>query len=300
MKKSKKTFEYQGVVYAVKRPTIQQTIDANNFRRETFNKELQSGSLLRDQVDHEIRKRGLWNDEKEAEYQKLRKEIIDYEYKLAKGGIKLAEAKNIALNMKKKRAEMVDLLSSRIDLDSNTCEGRADSARFNYLFANCFYYDETDQPYFPNGLQDYLLSQDDPVVSKAATQFYHLLSDTENQDENLPENKFLKKFKFVDEKLRLVDKQGRLIDSDGRHINEFGKYIKWVSDTEYVFVDINNRELDDNGDFVVDSEPFLDDDGNPVILDDDTAPELQSESEGEGEDKEEEPIKKRKTRVSKR
>lgn len=299
MKKSKKTFEYQGVVYAVKRPTVQQTIEANNYRREVFNKELQSGALLRDQVDHEIRKRGLWNDEKESEYQALRKQIIDHEYKLAKGGIKLTEAKSIALDMKKKRSEMVDLLSSRIDLDSNTCEGRADSARFNHLFSNCFYYDETDQPYFPNGLKDYLLSQDDPVVSRAATEFYHLLSDTENQDDTLPENQFLKKFKFVDEKLRLVDKKGKLIDSKGKHIDENGNYIKWVSETESVFVDINGRELDDKGNFVVDVEPFLDDDGNPVILDEDTvSPEL--EGEGEGEDKEEEPVKKRRTRVSKR
>jgi hypothetical protein len=304
MKKSKKTFEIGGIIYAVKKPTVQQTIDANNFRRETFNKELQSGALLRDQVDHEIRKRGLWNDEKEAEYQKLRKEIIDFEYRLAKGGIKLADAKKIALDMKKKRSEMVDLLSSRIDLDSNTCEGRADSARFNYLFANCLYYDETDQPYFPNGLKDYLVGQDDPVAVRGATEFYYLLSDTENQDDNLPENKFLKKFRFVDEKLRLVDKQGKLIDSEGRHINENGKYIKWISDTEHVFVDINGRELNEDGDFVVDAEPFLDDDGNPVLFDsEDSNVELSVntvDSVGDvEEDKGGEPVKKKRTRVSK-
>jgi hypothetical protein len=298
MKKSKKTFEYQGVVYAVKRPTVQQTIEANNHRREVFNKELQSGALLRDQVDHEIRKRGLWNDEKESDYQALRKQIIDHEYKLAKGGIKLSEAKSIALDMKKKRAEMVELLSSRIDLDSNTCEGRADAARFNYLFANSFYYDETDQPYFPNGLKDYLLSQDDPVVSKAATEFYHLLSDTENQDDTLPENQFLKKFKFVDEKLRLVDKKGRLIDSEGRHIDQNGNFIKWVSETESVFVDINGRELDSEGNFVVDAEPFLDDDGNPVVVDAEDSGE--SDTEVGEENKEGEPVvKKKRVRASK-
>jgi hypothetical protein len=292
---NKRVFEVSGIKYVVKKPTVQQTIQANNFRRETFNKELQAGSLLRDQIDHEIRKRGLWNDEKEGDYQALRKQIIDHEYKLAKGGIKLSEAKSIALDMKKKRAEMVELLSSRIDLDSNTCEGRADAARFNYLFSNCIFYEETDQPYFPEGLKDYLLSQDDPVAVKGATQFYYLLSETDNQDDNLPENKFLKKFKFVDEKLRLVDKQGKLIDSDGRHINEQGKYIKWVSDTDYVFVDINGRELDENGDFVVDSEPFLDDDGNPLSLEDD-----QDQDEDLEENKEGEPVKRKRTRVSKR
>ena len=82
------------------------------------------------------------------EYQTLRQEVLDGEYKLQKGGIKLNQARSVALDMGDKRNDMVELLSSRTDLDSNTCEGKADAARFNYLFACCLVYDETGEALF--------------------------------------------------------------------------------------------------------------------------------------------------------
>lgn len=282
-KEKRRVFEVNGKKYAVVRPNLKQLTDANKVRRETFNSELEAGSLLRDQLDTELRKRKLWSDDREIEYQNLRKDIIDMEYSLAKGGIKLSEAKDIALQMKIKRQQMIDLLSSRTDLDSNTCEGRADAARFNYLFAHCLVYEDTGQPFFEDGMNSYLLNQDSPVALAGASEFFYLISETEQVDDGLPENKFLKKFKFVDENLRLVDKEGRLVDSEGRHINENGSYIKWTSEEDYVFVDIEGRPLDEKGDFVVEASPFLDDDGNPISF----------EEEAEEEEKEESAPKKR-------
>ena len=49
------------------------------------------------------------------------------------------------------RSEMVDLLSSRTELDSNTCEGKADTVRFNYLYSACLVYEDSGEPYFENG-----------------------------------------------------------------------------------------------------------------------------------------------------
>ncbi len=261
----KRTFEFDGVKYSVLQPNIKQITEANKIRRETFNSELEAGSLLRDQLEQELRKRKLWNDEREIEYQDLRNDIINMEYRLAKGGIKLSEAKQIALDMKQKRNQMVNLLSSRTDLDSNTCEGRADAARFNYLFANSLVYEDNNKPYFTNGLDEYLLRQNDPVALAGATEFFYLISETEQVDDNLPENKFLKKFKFINDKYQLIDKNGKLVDNKGRHINENGNFIQWTSDTEYIYVDINGRPLDEQGNFKIEYEPFLDDDGNPII-----------------------------------
>ena len=64
---------------------------------------------------------------------------------------------------------------------------------------------------------DYLENQNDSVAIIGATQFYYLISGTENADETLPENQFLKKFKFIDDKLRLIDDNGRLINDEGHH-----------------------------------------------------------------------------------
>jgi hypothetical protein len=265
-KKDKRDFEVEGVKYSVVRPNIQVLTGANKIRRETFNQELESGSLLRDQLEEELRKRELWSDDREANYQRLRVEIVDREYKLAAGGIKLSEAKQLALEMKQKREEMVELLSSRTDLDSNTCEGRADAMRFNYLFANCLVYSDSGEKYFKNGLNDYLLNQEDLVALVGASEFFYLISETDQVDDKLPENKFLKQFNFVNDKYQLVDKEGRLVDQEGKHIDENGNLIQWVNDKDFIYVDINGRQLDDDGNFKVEFSPFLDDDGNPVGL----------------------------------
>ena len=260
----RRTFEVDGTTYAVRIPKVQDIKEANELRSRTFNEALSRGDLLRDQLESELRKRSLWNDNREMEYQTLRKEVLDGEYRLEKGGIKLKQAKQIALEMSEKRAKMVDLLSSRTDLDSNTCEGKADAARFNYLFSCCLVYDEDDTPYFPNKLDDYLENQDDPVATRGANEYYYLISGSDAQDSNLPENMFLKKFKFVDEQSRLIDEEGRLVDQDGKHIDENGMYIKWNKDGTSTAVDANGRKVNDEGRFDVKASPFLDDDGKPI------------------------------------
>ena len=260
----RRTFEVDGKEYAVRIPKIQDIKEANELRSKTFNESLSRGDLLRDQLESELMKRNLWTDDREMESQTLRREVLDGEFRLQKGGIKLKRAKELALEMSEKRAKMVDLLSSRTDLDSNTCEGKADAARFNYLFSCCLVYDEDDEAYFPNKLDDYLENQEDPVALAGATEFYYLISGSDTLDDNLPKNIFLKKFKFVDEKLRLVDPEGRLVDVDGKHIDENGLYIKWQEDGTSYNVDANGRKVTDEGKFEVASSPFLDDDGKPV------------------------------------
>jgi hypothetical protein len=98
------------------------------------------------------------------------------------------------------------------------------------------------------------------AAQNLANMLYGLDNDYES---NLPENKFLKKYRFVDDKLRLVDKKGRLIDAEGRLVNEDGRFI----DEEGNFVDKFGNKVDKDGDYVVDPQPFLDENGNPVILD---------------------------------
>jgi len=306
----RRVFEHEGTKYAVRRPTMQELTKANEMRRKTFNEELAAGTMLRDQLDEELRKRQLWSDDRESRYQTCRQEVIDGEYKLAKGGISLQEAKGIAIDMRRKRSDMVNMLSSRTDLDSNTCEGKADSVRFNFLFANCLVYNDTDEQFFKNGLGDYLLNQDSEIANVGATEFFYLISDSDDVDSKLPENKFLKKYKFANEDYSLVDLDGRLIDVDGKHIDEYGNYIKWTSDTEHVKVDIHGRELNDEGNFDVEFSAFLDDSGNPVDeskyednsteVEDETEAEAEDETEVEAETKEEKPKPKPKRRTRKK
>lgn len=285
--KQKQEFEVNGKMYAVRRPKVEEIRKANEVRSKAFNEALQRGDMLREQLESELRKRKLWSDSREETYQALRKTVLDGEYKLKAGGIKLSRAKKVALEMASARAEMVSLLSSRTDLDSNTCEGKADAARFNYLFAVCLVYDDNGEPYFENGLDDYLLNQDDAVARGGATHFYYLLSGSDDVDNQLPENQFLQRFSFVNKENGLIDEDGKLIDKDGKHIDENGNLIRWIDDENFESVDTEGRKVNDLGDYDVDSQPFLDDEGDPI-------------DEPEEEDSEEEESPKKKVPLKKK
>ena len=83
-----------------------------------------------------------------------------------------------------------------------------------------------------------------------------------NFEKNLPENKFLIKYKLVNEQLEYVDSKGRLTDEEGRLVDENGRFIN----EEGQFVDRNGNLVDNSGDPVVQFEPFLDEDGKPIII----------------------------------
>lgn len=266
--KKYREFENGGTKYLLLRPTVKQQQVANKLRSQTFNEALSNGDLLRDQLDAALRKKGEWNNDREREYQELRDEIVEYEHTLKKGGIKLSRAKELALEMADKRERMVDMLSSRTELDNNTCEGQADAARFNALFAECLVYEETREKYFPGGVDEYMAAANDAVAIKGATEFYYFLSGSESLDDSLPETQFLKKFKFVDVKNRLIDDNGKLINRDGKHISDDGKFIKWTGDGEddFIYVDSKGRSVTEEGEYDLEASPFLDDDGQPIVL----------------------------------
>jgi len=78
---NQRDFEYGGVKYAVKRPSPDTIKRANALRSKTFNEALQRGDLLRDQLDTELRKRELWNDQREDDLRdvkmKIRRELAE-------------------------------------------------------------------------------------------------------------------------------------------------------------------------------------------------------------------------------
>jgi hypothetical protein len=216
-------------------------------------------------MDDLLEEQGLWDSDKQRKFADLQQELLDGEKSLAKGGISLRDAKGLALKMKQIRAEIRELIGVRTSLDNHSAEGQADNARFNYLVSACVVYRENNQPYFKN-LEDYMNRADDPAALAGAQKLASMIYGLDNNfEKTLPENKFLQKYKFVDDKLRLVDKQGRLVDAEGRLIDENNRYI----DEQGNFVDKNGNRVDADGDYLVDAKPFLDDDGNPVVLDED-------------------------------
>lgn len=268
MKKEEIRVEVDGneKIFVVRSPSLADQREAQKAYNTAFTDAIKSNSVVRAKMDDVLEDQGLWNKEKQKKYETLQQELFDGEKRLAKGGFSLTDAKKLALRMREVRLEMRDLISVRTSLDNHSAEGQADNARFNYLVSVCVVYKENDKPYFKD-LEDYMNRQDDPVAlagaQKLATIIYGLDNDFEK---NLPENKFLKKYKFVNNDLRFIDKQGRTIDSEGRLVNEDGRYI----DADGNFVDKDGNRVDEDGEYLVDSQPFLDDDGNPVIIEEET------------------------------
>lgn len=266
-----KTLEDDKIVdkeFAVILPSLKVQNEASRLRSKTFHKLLKEGVILREELEKIMKERGTWNEDINLEFENLKREVLDGELVLSKGGISLTEARDIALNMRTKRERMINLLTNKSDLDSQTCEGLADQERFNFLFVNCLVYNDDSNTLYYKNLDEYLDNADDPVAVKGATEFYYLISDSNPVDDNLPENKFLKEYDFVDDNLRLVEPStNRLINEDGQYIDELGNLIQYNDDGSYDYVDINGNKLDMiTGSYAVDEKkPFLDNDGKPVV-----------------------------------
>jgi hypothetical protein len=255
------TKDEKDIELSVKSPSVQDQREAQKVYNRAFTDAIKAQGIVRAKMDDVLREQGLWDDNKQQELNKLQAQIMQGERKLAKGGIKLKEAREIALEMKKTRDEVRDLISVRTSLDSNTAEGQADNARFNYLVSACVVYKDNEQKHYFNNLDDYLERIEDPAALKGAQVLANMIYGLDNDyEKNLPENKFLLKYKFVNENLRFINNEGKLVDREGRLIDEAGRFINESGE----YVDKDGNRVDEHGDYIVDAKPFLDDDGKPV------------------------------------
>ena len=246
--------------YLVRNPSLNDQREAQKVYNQAFTDAIKSKSVVRARLDDLLKDQGLWDDEKQAKFTELQREILEGEKRLAKGGFSLNEARDLAVKMKDLRDQIRDLISVRTSLDNHSAEGQADNARFNYLVSVCLLSNETKQPVYKD-LEDYLNRSTEQVAIQGAQSVANMLYGLDNDYEsNLPENKFLKKYKFVDEKLRFIDKKGRLIDADGRLVDDTGRYINESGE----YVDKYGNKINKEGEYVVEPEPFYDEDGKPV------------------------------------
>jgi hypothetical protein len=270
------------VEIAVKTPTAEELREADKIHGKIFTEEFRGGTLISDEIDGELRKRGIWNDELEKKYTDVRKRLLDNEYQLVTRTSSLAKGKHgtydkntyygKALEMRELRNELVNLMSIRSSLDSMTAEGKANNAKHNYLIYACTVYDNSNKRVFPS-YEDFLSKSirtaDNEewfqIALAAAEAFQEIyFGQSSNIQDLLPENQWLKKYGFVDGTYHLVNKDGKRINASGKLVDELGRVI----DEEGNFLDANERPFDDTGSYLVEPKPFLDDDGNPVLDDD--------------------------------
>lgn len=275
-----KTFvDDKEVEFLVRSPSLQDQKEASKVYNQSFSEALKAKAVVRAKLDDLLVDQGLWDNQKQAKFTELQNEILEGERKLAKGGIPLKQAKELALQMRKTREEVRELISVKTNLDTHTAEGQADNARFNYLVSACTVYNDSKEPYFKS-YEDYNNRSADPVALLAAQNLAGMLYGLENDyEEKLPENKFLKQYKFVDTKLRLINKDGKLVDEKGRLIDENGRFINEKGQ----FIDKNGNLVDDKGDYVVEFSPFLDDNGKPIVVENESSKKTEEKDEPKAE-----------------
>lgn len=249
------------VEFLVRSPSLAEQREGQKVYNQAFSDAVKAKAIVRARMEDLLEEQGLWDAEKQAKLSRHQTDVLEDERTLARGGISLSKAKDIAMRIKDNRMKIRELISVKTSLDNQSAEGQADNARFNYLVSVCLVYNETKQQYFKN-LEDYMSRSSEKVAILAAQNLANMIYNLDNDYENnLPENKFLKKYKFVDEKLRLINKDGKLVDEDGRLIDENGRFINEAGE----YIDKLGNRVDKDGEFIVDSKPFLDDNGNPIV-----------------------------------
>jgi hypothetical protein len=247
--------------------TLSMAQEAQLEYNRAFDRAMRSRAPLRIEVEKLLKDRGIWTETKQDELNKLNDELIKMERQLKAGGMKLTEARDLALKIRAKRDEITNLSIDRRILDGSTAEAQAETARFNWFVANATVYPVTGKCFFEEkgkeNVQVYLEQSNTEYAQECARKFGVLQYGLdEHFERKLPENVFLLKFKFVREKdLRLINRDGELIDSEGHLLDEDGFRIDPVT----------RKRLDRDGAIElrknlppVQATEFLDDEGNPI------------------------------------
>lgn len=287
----------------VKKPTSVEYRDSQIEYNKTFRSALESGALLKKKLVDYMKDQGIWDEKKQAEYDRLVEKIQQLEGVLDAGGIPLVEAKNTAFDLKQARGEFRLLIAERTALDSNTAEGQADNARFTSLLAQCILKEDGRNRVFAD-IDSYEESASQPWAVQAASELANMLYDLDpDYDKNLKENQFLVNYGFANEDLQLTNSDGHLIDIDEdgveRLIDKEGRFIKYDDDGNAIYINRKGEEVDEDGKPKVAFQPFLDDKGKPVdvpVTEEETAEETSEET---AESEEETPAPKKRGRPKK-
>jgi hypothetical protein len=247
------------VVY-VTRPTKDESTEAQLAANTVFKEAITNGALVRKVLEGELERQGIWSDDKQKELDELNKQVREKLVTLKKGGIKKSEGRKLAVDVRLDRAKIRRLLAERNEYDEYTAESQAENAKFDTLLSLCI--KDEEGKYVFKDIDDYRDNGDQPFAIEAATKLASILYGLdEDWEANLPENRFLKLFEYVDDDLRLVDEEGKYVSVDGKHIDDQYRYVN----EEGKFVDEDGNLIDDDGLPVVEFQPFLDDDGNPIV-----------------------------------
>ena len=241
--------------FYVKKPGATEKLAAKLHANKVFSDLYKNKSVvLRQNLTMHLREIGLWDDEREKLLTTLNKEIDELELVFRKGGIGKKVAREKALELRVKRDTRTYLLAETYKLDSRTLEGQIENAEFDSLASSCILNDEGKRMFAT--VEEYLEASEKESVALAASKLASIVYElNEDYRSVFAENKFLKEYGFVDDKLRLINSDKKLIDDKGRLIDENGRLINENGE----LIDGDGKLVDDTGRTKEEFVPFLED-----------------------------------------
>jgi len=208
--------------------------------------------LLRDELEQFLKDNGVWTEEDEKKIQSISKEIEQLFNKLKKGGDKAWNGRQLCINIMDKRKEMLKVASKKQQLDSVTIESIAENDRLDYYVYSCTVYSD-DGKNFWESFEDMKNDRSSDVYLKSYINVMKYLYGVDPEyEKNLPENKWLRKYGFINENLEYTDrKTGEKVDKSGNSIKQLEKEIQ------------EERELLEGE--IKEEQPFVDDETNEPI-----------------------------------
>jgi hypothetical protein len=237
-------------IYVIQPPT-NVISKADRYKAKVWTECIEDGIKTREQLGEFMIEKGIWSQESVREETDIIEKISELEKELYLGSKDkkkrlLNEGKEIAITMRFLRQRLRDIYTKRSNLEQNTAEALADNARFDYIVANCTFYENGQRVY--NSIEDYNSKASDQIAYSAASKLAEMMYGYDPKtEEALPENKFLKRFGLVNDDGSLVNEDKELVDLEGRRINEFGHYV----DEKGNRVDITGNPLDEDGNYLL-------------------------------------------------
>jgi len=235
----------------VKKPTNNILSVSDKYKAKVWNECLSDGILTKMELSRLMEKRNIWNKDMENEQDDILKEIADLEKDLYLGsgdGKKktVKQGQDTAIEIRKQRMKLRDLIAQKIMLEENTAESIAENGKFDYLVSECTFHEDGERVY--QSVEEYNNRDTDDISTTAATELARMLYNIDKDfEKNLPENKWLEKFELVDSDLHIVNKEKQKVDINGLRVDDEGNYIN----DDKKRVDKEGNLLEEDGTYVL-------------------------------------------------
>jgi len=147
------TVEGQEIAFYVIRPTNETIRNADRFRTKIWTECTDDKIPTKKQLSQIMLKNGSWSDQKAQQEIDITRDILKLEKELYGGPSdrrkkpKLSDGRKKAIEIRRLRLQLRDLIAERISLEENSAENLADNARFDYLVAHSTFYQDGRRVY---------------------------------------------------------------------------------------------------------------------------------------------------------